>query len=228
MGPTSMSMAAAVTPYVAWMSATAAHCEQAANQATAAAAAYETAYAMTVPPALVAANRAQLMALIATNLLGQNTPAIMATEAQYTEMWAQDATAMYNYAANSASASASSIFAPPPQTTNPGGLAGHVGAAAQAAGTQVGGKAQATNGTVDFRHAPSPAGSGDPGIVVGGGQRRVAGILWAFRPAECPVEHHRRIGQDGHQGRERRGGGPIRLDLEPHIGVGRERGDRPV
>jgi PPE-repeat protein len=129
---------------MAWMSATAAQCEQAANQATAAAAAYETAYALTVPPALVAANRAQLMALIATNLLGQNTPAIMATEAQYMEMWAQDATAMYNYAANSASASAFSIFAPPPQTTNPGGLAGHVGAAAQAAGTPVGGKAQAT------------------------------------------------------------------------------------
>jgi hypothetical protein len=143
-GPTSMSMAAAVTPYMAWMSATAAQCERAANQATAAAAAYETAYALTVPPALVAANRAQLMALIATNLLGQNTPAIMVTEAQYMEMWAQDATAMYNYAANSASASAFSIFAPPPQTTNPGGLAGQVGAAAQAAGTQVGGKVQAT------------------------------------------------------------------------------------
>jgi PPE-repeat protein len=144
-GPTSMSMAAAaVTPYMGWMSATAAQCEQAATQASAAAAAYETAYAMTVPPALVAANRAQLMALIATNLLGQNTPAIMATEAQYIEMWAQDATAMYNYAANSASASAFSIFAPPPRTTNPGGLAGQVGAAAQAAGTQVAGKAHAT------------------------------------------------------------------------------------
>jgi PPE-repeat protein len=143
-GPTSMSMAAAVTPYMGWMSATAAQCEQAATQASAAAAAYETAYAMTVPPALVAANRAQLMALIATNLLGQNTPAIMATEAQYIEMWAQDATAMYNYAANSASASAFSIFASPPRTTNPGGLAGQVGAAVQAAGAQVGGKAQAT------------------------------------------------------------------------------------
>jgi PPE-repeat protein len=59
-------------------------------------------------------------------------------------MWAQDATAMYNYAANSASASAFSIFAPPPRTTNPGGLAGQVGAAAQAAGTQVAGKAHAT------------------------------------------------------------------------------------
>src|SRR6516162_3146992 len=89
-GPGSMSMAAAVAPYMAWMRATAAQCEQAAIQAVAAASAYETAYAMTVPPALVMANRAQLMALIATNIFGQNTPAIMATEAEYSEMWAQD------------------------------------------------------------------------------------------------------------------------------------------
>ena len=142
LGPTSRSMAAAVTPYISWMTATAAQCEQAATQATAAAAAFETAYAMTVPPPLIAANRAQLMALIATNILGQNTPAIMATEAEYSEVWAQDATAMCNYAASSASASTFSTFASPPQTTNPGGLAGQAGAVAQAAGTQAGSNAQ--------------------------------------------------------------------------------------
>ena len=144
LGPTSMSMAAAVTPYISWMTATAAQCEQSATQATAAAAAFETAHAMTVPPPLVAANRAQLMALIATNIFGQNTPAIMATEAEYSEMWAQDATAMYNYAANSAAASAFSTFTSPPQTTNPGGLGGQAGAVAQAAGTQAGSNAQTT------------------------------------------------------------------------------------
>jgi len=63
-----------------------------------AATAYETAFMMTVPPPVIAANRALLMALIATNFFGQNTPAIMATEAQYMEMWAQDAAAMYGYA----------------------------------------------------------------------------------------------------------------------------------
>jgi PPE-repeat protein len=141
MGPTSMSMAAAVTRYLAWIRATASQCEAAASQATAAAAAYETAFAMTVPPPMIVANRAQLMTLIATNFLGQNTPAIMATEAEYSEMWAQDATAMYNYAANSASASAFTTFTSPPQTTNPGGLAGQTGAVTQAAGT----KAQATS-----------------------------------------------------------------------------------
>ncbi len=145
-GPTSMSMAAAAAPYVVWLRATAELCEQSAMQATAAAAAYEAAYAMTVPPPLIAANRAQLMALVATNFLGQNTPAIMATEAQYGEMWAQDATAMYTYAASSASASAFSAFAPPPQTTNPAGVAGQAGAVTHATATRVAGTAQTASG----------------------------------------------------------------------------------
>jgi PPE-repeat protein len=36
--------------------------------------------------------------LVATNFLGQNTPAIAATEAQYAEMWAQDAAVMADLA----------------------------------------------------------------------------------------------------------------------------------
>ena len=135
-GPSSMSMAAAVTPYLVWMNATAAQCEEAATQAAAAAGAYETAFAMTVPPPMVAANRVQLATLIATNILGQNTPAIMATEAEYSEMWAQDATAMYNYAATSASATAFSTFASPPQTTNPSGFVNQAGAIVQTAGNK--------------------------------------------------------------------------------------------
>ena len=144
-GPTSMSMAAAVAPYVLWMRATAQQCEQSAIQATGAVAAYEAAYAMTVPPPLIAANRSQLMVLIATNLLGQNTPAIMATEAEYSEMWAQDAAAMYTYAASSASATTFSAFTPPPQTTNPAGLTGQAGAVSQATATHAAGTAQSAS-----------------------------------------------------------------------------------
>ncbi|MDX6502299.1 MAG: hypothetical protein QOG23_5563 [Blastocatellia bacterium] len=48
-GPSSMAMTAAVLPYVEWVRSTAAQCEDAAIQAIAAATAYETAYAMTVP-----------------------------------------------------------------------------------------------------------------------------------------------------------------------------------
>jgi PPE-repeat protein len=142
LGAASTSMAAAAAPFLTWMSATAAQCEHVANQARAAAATYEAAFAMTVPPPLVAANRAQLMALIATNFLGQNTPAIMATEALYGEMWAQDAAAMYGYAAGSAAASTLTPFSPPTSTTNPAGLAAQAAAVAHAAGTSAGTHAQ--------------------------------------------------------------------------------------
>ncbi len=122
-GPSSASMAAAAGSYLEWMTATAAQAEQAATQAKAAAAAYETAFAMTVPPTVVAANRSTLMALVATNILGQNTSAIAATEADYAEMWGQDAAAMYGYAGSSAAASTLTPFSPPPPTTNPAGMA---------------------------------------------------------------------------------------------------------
>lgn len=112
-GPSSESMTAAAAPQVAWLSDTATQANQTGAQARAAAAAYEAAYAMTVPPAVVAANRAQLDALVATNLLGQNTPAIAATEVAYGEMWAQDVTAMYGYAGAARTAATVRPFEPP-------------------------------------------------------------------------------------------------------------------
>jgi uncharacterized protein YukE len=118
-GPSATAMAAAATPYAQWMHTASAQAEQTANQARTAAAAYETAFAMTVPPPVVAANRALLMTLLATNFLGQNTPAIATTEAHYAQMWAQDAAAMYNYAGSSAAAAQLTPFTEPPQTINP-------------------------------------------------------------------------------------------------------------
>ncbi len=141
LGPAAASMVAAVQPYVAWMNVTSAHARRAATQATASAAAFETAFAATVPPAVIAANRAQLAALVATNFLGINTPAIMATEAHYAEMWAQDAAAMYGYAASSAIAGILNPLTPPAPTANPAGLAGQAAAVTQAGaatGTQAG------------------------------------------------------------------------------------------
>jgi PPE-repeat protein len=143
-GPASTSMAASATPYVTWMSTAAAQAEQTAGQAQAAAAAYEAAYAMTVPPAVVGANRAQQAALIATNVVGQNTAAIAATEALYAEMWAQDAAAMYGYAGSSAAAATVTPFSSPPQTTNPAAAASQAGAVSQATGTSAGTGAQST------------------------------------------------------------------------------------
>jgi PPE-repeat protein len=134
-GPSSIAMAAAAAPYVAWMNATGAQAEEAATQAKLAAGAYETAFAATVPPMVIAANRALLMALIATNFLGQNTPAIAATEAHYMEMWAQDAAAMYAYAGSSAAATQLTPFTEPPQTTNAAAASTQAASVSQAGST---------------------------------------------------------------------------------------------
>ncbi len=119
LGPSALNMAAAATPYVAWMQQTAAQAAQTAAQATEAASAYEAAFAATVPPPVIAANRAQLAALVATNIFGQNTAAIATNEAQYSEMWAQDGLAMDTYAASSSAATSKvTQFNTAPQTTN--------------------------------------------------------------------------------------------------------------
>jgi PPE-repeat protein len=137
-GPASAAMADAAAPYAAWMNTTAAQAEQTAAQAQAAASAYESAYSMTVPPMTIAANRAQLASLVANNVLGQNAPSIAATEAQYGDMWAQDAAAMYGYAGSSAAATQLSPFSQPTPTTSAAGLASQATAVAQASGTSAG------------------------------------------------------------------------------------------
>ena len=142
LGPTSATMAAAVDPYITWMSTTSAQAEQTAAQASAAASAYEAAYAMTVPPLEVAANRIQLAMLVATNVIGQNTPAIAANEAMYGEMWAQDAAAMYGYAGSSAAASSVKAFTAPPETSNPAAQAMQGSAVTQANGAGAGVQSQ--------------------------------------------------------------------------------------
>lgn len=134
MGPASASMAAAAAPYAAWLSAAAVQAERTAAQARAAAAAYEAAFAMTVPPPLIAFNREQLMSLVETNVLGQNSPAIEALQAEYAEMWAQDAAAMFGYAASSEAASTLPPFTAPTQTADPAGPAAAAAAAASTAG----------------------------------------------------------------------------------------------
>ncbi|WP_079095770.1 PPE family protein [Mycobacterium tuberculosis] len=115
MGPSSITMAAAVAPYVAWISVTAGQAEQAGAQAKIAAGVYETAFAATVPPPVIEANRALLMSLVATNIFGQNA-------------------AMYGYAGSSATASQLAPFSEPPQTTNPSATAAQSAVVAQAAG----------------------------------------------------------------------------------------------
>ncbi|OBK85473.1 PPE family protein [Mycolicibacter sinensis] len=144
MGPASNAMAAAAAPYAAWMGTTTIQAEQAAAQAKAAAAAFDAAYAMTVPPPLIVANRSQLATLVATNFLGQNAAAIAATEAHYGQMWAQDAAAMYGYAAASAAATKVTPFSSPREVADPSSQGAQQAAVAQAAGNAASSNAQST------------------------------------------------------------------------------------
>ncbi|BBX96664.1 PPE family protein [Mycobacterium lacus] len=151
LGPSSASLVAAAAPFVAWLDGSAEQAELAASQAGAAVAAYETAYAATVPPPVIAANRALLAALIATNFFGQNTPAIAGTEAAYFEMWAQDAAAMYGYASAAATATQLTDFAEPAEVANPTGLADQANAVLNAVNNSAQANVQNVLGMVNPR-----------------------------------------------------------------------------
>jgi PPE-repeat protein len=133
-GPASEQMAAAAAPYAKWAAAVGIQAEQTASQARAAAAAYETAHATIVPPAMVTANRTLQANLVATNVFGQNTAQIAETDADYAEMWAQDTHAMFGYATSASSAMQLSPFEEAPQTTNPAGAAAQAAAATGSVG----------------------------------------------------------------------------------------------
>ena len=140
LGPSSAHMAAAAEPYIGWLQSTAAEAAQTGAQAQAAAGAYQTAYASMVPPPVITANRAELTTLVSNNFLGQNTGAIAQNEAEYLDMWIQDALGMDTYQANSTGASA----ALPAQTAAP----------------------MVTSGSNALAAAASPADSTTDGLIV--------------------------------------------------------------
>ena len=133
-GPSAEAAAAAAAPYVSWLGTTAGQAEQTAGQATAAASAYETALAATVPPAEIVANRTQLLQLVPANIFGQYNAAIAALEAEYAQFWAQDVAAITGYSASSQSATSGlGSFTEAPQTTNDNGTAAQAASTAQTA-----------------------------------------------------------------------------------------------
>jgi PPE-repeat protein len=122
-GPSSAAMTQAVEPYLSWLQNTAQQCQQTAASAMAAAAAFNSVRVTVVPTAQVAANRVQLVQLLATDRFGSNLPAIAENEAQYQTMWANNSAAMGRYQAASAQASTLPQFSSPGSVTNPTGLA---------------------------------------------------------------------------------------------------------
>ncbi|BBZ43300.1 PPE family protein [Mycobacterium parmense] len=172
-GPASMSMAAAAAPYVGWLGAAAGQAEAAASQARAAATAFESALAGTVPTPAVIANRTQLMTLIATNILGQNTPAIFMTEFEYMEMWAQDIAAMVGYHAGAMSVAATlPAFSLPPVSL--AGLGSLLSAPLAGLASQAAGVASSAGSALA---APMAAVSGAIAAPIGVVQGAVAGAM---------------------------------------------------
>ncbi|OBH46871.1 PPE family protein [Mycobacterium mantenii] len=122
-GPSALAMAQAFEPYIEWLRVTAQQCQQVAASVELMIAAFETTHWTVVHPSVVAANRARLAMLLATNFFGINYPAIAETEAEYQTMWVNNSAAMMRYAATAASTVRPPTFESPPQVANPSGVA---------------------------------------------------------------------------------------------------------
>ncbi|WP_454561757.1 PPE domain-containing protein [Mycobacterium haemophilum] len=163
------AMMAAALPSAAWISAAGAHAQAAAATIQAGVDGYAAAVAATIPHAVVVANRVREATLEATNILGQNTPAIADANVEYAEFWAQNAGAMMGYLATVASllGPLSVPLVPAPLGADPAGMA--AGAAAVAAqGAALGAQALSA-GFSQGTSAPSGVGSTGVGAGVAAG-----------------------------------------------------------
>lgn len=178
-GASAAAMAAAASPYAGWLSAAAASAESSAVQARAVVAAFEAVVAAAVHPGVIAANRSQFVSLALSNLFGQNTPAIAATEFDYELMWAQDVAAMAGYHLNaSAVASALQSFTEPAQALR--GLANAGNAVSTVADAAEG---LLNSGTTGFTTGALGAAT-SPGLLNPGGL--LSGLLGATGDAFDP------------------------------------------
>jgi len=122
-GPSATAMTLSTLPYMAWLHTTAVQAAQMSMAATTMASSFVATQTAVVHPSVVTANRTQLAHLMATNFFGINFPAIVATEAQYLRMWADNTAAMLGYHATSLQTMTLQPFTPPPTTSNPVGRA---------------------------------------------------------------------------------------------------------
>lgn len=189
-GRAAEAMASAAALYVVWVTNAGAQAEEAASQARAAAAAYETAFAATVPPPLVRTNRTQLATLVATNVFGQNTAMIGASEADYQEMWAQDAAAMYGYAVSSSAATRLTQFSQAPQTTSADGQSAQTAAVGRAANGSAAGHSYATLSRMMSavpQELQTLSATGSSGSSTSAGSSTLLGAVNNFNTLTAPV-----------------------------------------
>ncbi|BBZ43934.1 hypothetical protein MPRM_12150 [Mycobacterium parmense] len=171
-GPASTAMLATAARYTGMLSSAATQAQSAAGSARVIAGEFEAALAAAVHPALVSANRNELVQLVVSNLFGLNAPAIAATEAQYEQMWAQDVSAMVGYHGGvSAAAAQLSTWSAAIQ-----GLPAQ--ASAVVAGTPAGPVVNALDATV---------GAGPLGGVISGAEQAVNGYVGQAQQAVINV-----------------------------------------
>lgn len=175
MGPGDVSMTETAAPMAAHLEVVGGHAQAAAQTITAAGQAHSGAVASSIPYPTVIANRVREATLEATNVIGQNTPAIVQANVEYGEYWAQNAGAMMGYLAAAAPLiqALSVPLTPSPLGANPAGMAAEVAGLASA-GAEAG-----VQGMSSVLQQAATAGSGaaDAGAGVASGLASgVAGV----------------------------------------------------
>ncbi|MGH3676760.1 MAG: PPE domain-containing protein, partial [Mycobacterium sp.] len=130
------AMIATAIPYVAALEALSAWVQQSAASAAAIEQAYATARAAMIQVPICTTNRTTQVALVKTNIVGQNTPAIIGLDTEYFgHFWTNNAAQMGSYEGIVTPILAALGIPPPaaPLTANPAGMAGQAAAIGEAA-----------------------------------------------------------------------------------------------
>src|SRR6478752_2729328 len=158
-GGQSMMQCAAVQS--TWMTTAGAFAQKSAATIGAGINAYGSAVAATIPVPTVVANRVREATLQATNIIGQNTPAIAESNIEYGEFWAQNAGAMMSYL-TAITGLVGSLAAPLPVLPGAANPAAAAAAGAAATGMSLGlqGAGAALSGATQAGTAALSAGTG--------------------------------------------------------------------
>ena len=160
-GAGGQSMMQCATVQSTWMTTAGAFAQKSAGTIGAGINAYGSAVAATIPVPTVVANRVREATLQATNIIGQNSPAIAESNFEYGEFWAQNAGAMMGYL-TAITGLVGSLAAPLPVLPGAANPAAAAAAGAAATGMSLGlqGAGTALSGATQAGTAALSAGTG--------------------------------------------------------------------